>query len=150
MDIDTNLKLSFNNLKRRIKKNEGYSQTPYKDQLGYFTIGYGHLIKKLEKNYFKIKYSQKHFEEMFDKDFKKAVKDYQTLFAKKKHNHKEKELLIEMVFQLGAKGVLKFKKFLFFLNKKQKYMTCLEMIDSLWYKQTPKRVDNLIKNYTKK
>ena len=24
-------------------------------------------------------------------------------------------------------------------------MTCLEMMDSLWYKQTPKRVENLIK-----
>ena len=52
-----------------------------------------------------------------------------------------------MIFQLGLKGVLKFKRMLFYLNNKKKYMTCLEMLDSLWYKQTPKRVLDLINNY---
>ncbi len=52
-----------------------------------------------------------------------------------------------MIFQLGSKGVVKFRKMLFFLNKKQKYMAALEMLDSLWYQQTPQRVKNLIKNY---
>ena len=55
-----------------------------------------------------------------------------------------------MLFQLGAKGVSKFKKMLHFLNKKQKLMASLEMLDSLWYLQTPERVKNLIKNYTTK
>ena len=55
-----------------------------------------------------------------------------------------------MIFQLGAKGVSKFKKMLYFLNKKQKFMASLEMLDSLWDLQTPERVKNLIKNYTKK
>ena len=36
------------NLKNRIKKNEGFSFTAYKDIHGYNTIGYGHLIKKNE------------------------------------------------------------------------------------------------------
>ena len=54
-----------------------------------------------------------------------------------------------MLFQLGPKGVMKFKKMLFYLKKKQKYLTCLEMMDSLWYKQTPKRVDDLIKHFCK-
>ena len=71
-------------------------------------------------------------------------------FFKKGHTNSEKELLIEMLFQLGAKGVSKFKKMLYFLNKKQKLMASLEMLDSLWYLQTPERVKNLIKNYTKK
>ena len=53
-----------------------------------------------------------------------------------------------MIFQLGVKGVSNFKKMIKYLNKK-KYMTCLEMMDSLWYKQTPERVNNLIKNYIK-
>ena len=52
-----------------------------------------------------------------------------------------------MIFQLGPKGVSKFKKMFFYLNKKQKYMTCLEMMDSLWYKQTPQRVHDLIENF---
>ena len=52
-----------------------------------------------------------------------------------------------MIFQLGPKGVSKFKKMFFYLNKKHKYMTCLEMMDSLWYKQTPQRVHELIKSF---
>ena len=70
-------------------------------------------------------------------------------FYKKNHTILEKELLIEMIFQLGAKGLSKFKNMLYFLNKKQKFMASLEMLDSLWYLQTPKRVENLIDNYLK-
>ena len=54
-----------------------------------------------------------------------------------------------MIFQLGAKGLSKFKNMLYFLNKKQKFMASLEMLDSLWYLQTTKRVENLIDNYLK-
>ena len=139
--------MSFSKLKLRIKINEGFSQKPYKDQLGFYTIGYGHLIKNNEKRYFKNNYKKTHFEELFEADFLKAVHQYKKLFFKKHHNTKEKELLIEMLFQLGPKGVKKFKKMLFYLNSGKKFMTCLEMVDSLWYKQTPKRANNLIKNF---
>ena len=137
-------------LKDRIKKNEGYSDKPYQDQLGFYTIGYGHLITEKEKKYYIKNFKKKHFEELFEIDFKKAQEQYQKKFFKKNHTILEKELLIEMLFQLGAKGVSKFKKMLYFLNKKQKLMASLEMLDSLWYSQTPVRVRNLIKNYTKK
>ncbi len=139
--------MSFTNLKIRIKKNEGYSAKPYKDQLGFYTIGYGHLIRFNEKKYFFNFYKKEHFSNLFESDFKKALNEYYQIFYNKNHNQYEKELLIEMIFQLGPKGVSKFKKMLFYLNQKQKYMTCLEMIDSLWYKQTPKRVEDIILNY---
>ena len=54
------------------------------------------------------------------------------------------EAIIEMIFQLGIKQLLKFKKFNFYIRKKQLYMASLEMIKSRWYQQTPKRVDKLI------
>ena len=54
---------------------------------------------------------------MFEIDFKKAHEQYKKKFFKKDHTTSEKELLIEMIFQLGAKGVFKFKKMLYFLNK---------------------------------
>ncbi len=142
--------MSFKKLKDRIKKNEGYSDKPYKDQLGFYTIGYGHLIKEKENNYYIKKYNKDHFKKLFEADFKKAQDQYQKNFFKKYHTISEKELLIEMLFQLGENGVSKFKKMLYFLNKKEKFMASLEMLDSLWYLQTPERVKNLIKNYTKK
>ena len=137
----------FKNLKLRIKKNEGYSNKPYKDQLGFYTIGYGHLIKPNEKKYFNSTFKKEHFENVFEIDFNKSLIQYKTLFFRKFHKQAERELIIEMIFQLGPKGVSKFKKMLFYLNNKKKYMTCLEMMDSLWYKQTPERVNDLIKNF---
>ena len=141
--------MSFNKLKSRIKKNEGYSNKPYKDQLGFYTIGYGHLIKPYEKKYFKIKYKKKHFDELFEADFKKSLKAYKDVFKKERHKQSEKELLVEMIFQLGKNGTSNFQKMIYYLNRKQKHMVCLEMLDSLWYKQTPKRVENLIENFIK-
>ena len=138
------------NLKNRIKKNEGYSSKPYKDQLGFYTIGYGHLILKNEFKYFKLSFKKKHFENLFEKNFIKSKKQYEKMFSKRKHNQKDKELLIEMLYQLGPKGVSRFKKMLFYMDNNQKYMTCLEMLNSLWFKQTPKRVEDLIKNYIDK
>jgi len=142
--------LSFKKLKDRIKKNEGYSDKPYQDQLGFYTIGYGHLITEEDSKYYIKKFKKNHFEKLFETDFKKAKDQYKKNFFKKNHRASEKELLIEMLFQLGVKGVFKFKKMLYFLNKKQKFMASLEMLDSLWYLQTPERAKNLIKNYTKK
>ena len=142
--------MSFKELKDRIKKNEGYSNKPYKDQLGFYTIGYGHLITEKEDKYFIKQFKKKYLEELFNTDFKKAHEQYKKNFLKKSHTTSEKELLIEMLFQLGVKGVSKFKKMLYFLNKKQKFMASLEMLNSLWYLQTPERVKSLIKNYTKK
>ena len=141
--------MSFKELKYRIKINEGYSDNPYRDQLGFYTIGYGHLITEKENKYYIKKFKKKHFEELFEIDFKNALEQYKKHFLKKDQTTSEKELLVEMVFQLGAKGVSKFKKMLYFLNKKQKFMASLEMLDSLWYLQTPERVKSLIKNYTK-
>ena len=142
--------MSLKKLKDQIKENEGYSDKPYKDQLGFYTIGYGHLITEKESKYYINKFKKNHFEKLFETDFKKAHDQYKKKFFRKNHTASEKELLIEMLFQLGEKGVSKFKKMILYLNKKQKFMVSLEMLDSLWYLQTPQRVKSLIKNYTNK
>ena len=49
-----------------------------------------------------------------------------------------------MIFQLGIKNCLKFKKFNKSLKKKLPHMAALEMLNSHWYAQTPKRVEKLI------
>ena len=54
------------------------------------------------------------------------------------------EVLLEMIFQLGIKNCLNFKKFDKFIKKNFFHMAALEMLDSRWYTQTPKRVDKLV------
>ena len=139
----------YQSLKKRIKKNEGFSRKPYKDQLGFFTIGFGHLVLSNEKHLLNKKINKKELEKIFINDFNKALNDFNNFLKPLSSNIKESELLIEMVFQIGIEGVLKFKKLLFNLNKGNKHLVCFEMMNSLWYKQTPHRVKNLITIFIK-
>ena len=141
--------MSYLQLIKRIKKNEGFSSAPYKDQLGFLTVGYGHLILSNEKHLTKTKPSKDKLEKIFVQDFKNAIKDYEKYLKKKTSSKKEEELLIEMVFQMGVKRVLKFRSLLRNMRKKNKHLVCFEMMNSLWYKQTPKRVKELIKIFLK-
>ena len=141
--------LRYLKLIKRIKKNEGFSSTPYKDQLGFLTIGYGHLILSNEKYLIETKQNKAELEKLFIQDFNNAVKDYKKHLKKNTSNKKEEELLIEMVFQIGPIGVLKFKNLLSNMRKKNKHLVCFEMMKSLWYNQTPKRVKELIKVFIK-
>ncbi len=137
--------MSYSKLKKRIKKNEGFSNKPYKDQLGFQTIGFGHLVLSNEKHLLKSKLSRADLEVIFINDFNKALADYNKFLKPYSSNKKDADLLIEMVFQLGIIGVLRFKKLLNHMIKRDKYLVCFEMMNSLWYKQTPNRVKNLIK-----
>tara|TARA_E500000081_G_scaffold107973_1_gene109750 strand:+ start:347 stop:778 length:432 start_codon:yes stop_codon:yes gene_type:complete len=139
--------LGYHNLKERIKSNEGFSSKPYKDQLGYLTIGYGHLILPNENILLKKQIHKKELEEIFEKDFNKALSKFNNTFKSFTLNEKESDLLIEMIFQLGIKGCLKFKNLIKNIRKKNKHLVCFDMMDSLWYKQTPNRVKTLIKTF---
>ncbi len=136
--------MSYLKLKKRIKQNEGFSLKPYKDQLGFLTIGYGHLILDNEKSLLKKKIYKKELEKIFVQDFNRSLNNFNQHLKVFTSNKKEAELLIEMVFQLGTKGVLRFKNLLQNMNKGNKHLVCFEMMNSLWYKQTPKRVKILI------
>ena len=139
--------MGYHNLKERIKSNEGFSSKPYKDQLGYLTIGYGHLILPNENILLKKQIHKKELEEIFEKDFNKALSNFNNTFKPFTLSEKESELLIEMIFQLGIKGCLKFKNLIKNIKKGNKHLVCFDMMDSLWYKQTPNRVKALIKTF---
>ena len=139
--------MGYRNLKKRIKLNEGFSLKPYKDQLGHLTIGYGHLILSNEKFLLKKQIHKKELEQIFENDFEKAVSNFNSTLKPLVSNKRETELLIEMVFQLGIKGCLKFKNLIKNMKKGNKYLVCLNMMDSLWYKQTPKRVKALVNSF---
>ena len=141
--------MHYRELKKRIKKNEGFSLKPYKDQLGYLTIGYGHLILPNETYLLKNKTNKAQLNSIFDQDFERALGNYKRFIKQKHHNRKDKELLIEMTYQMGAKRVLKFKKLISNMQKNKKHLVCFEMMDSLWYTQTPNRVKNLIRAFLK-
>ena len=141
--------MNYKNIKKNIKKNEGFSLKPYKDQLGFLTIGYGHLILPNEKELIEKKINKKQLEKIFINDFNKTLNDFNNFLKNLAKTQKDSHLLIEMIFQMGIIKVLRFKKLLNNINKLNRFMVCFEMMNSLWYKQTPKRVKGLIINFLK-
>ena len=112
--------------------------------MGKPTIGFGHLIKKREKFLHQKKYSKKYLNKIFENDFSLALSDFNKSYKAKGLSKNSQEVLLEMIFQLGIKNCRKFKKFNKSLKKKLPHMAALEMLNSRWYAQTPKRVEKLI------
>ena len=56
---------------------------------------------------------------------------------------KAKEVIVEMVFQLGKGGVSKFKKMWEALAKEDYTEAANQMLDSRWHKQTKSRAESL-------
>ena len=125
------------NIIKNIKKHEGYKSTVYECTEGYDTIGYGFAIKDL----------------VIDRDVADLIlmKKLHTLLRRiliafpwfKDIDDKAKSVVINMCYQLGIRGFSKFKKTIYYLETEQYEEASMEMLDSLWAKQTPSRAKDL-------
>lgn len=113
---------------------------PYSDSLGFSTIGYGHLISKTDT--FKQGLTEEEADKLLSRDLAHAVMQVQSLGLNVPDDWND--FLIIMVFQLGLGGVQKFRKMIAAL-KVQNYKEAIKQSkDSLWYRQTPNRVNDMI------
>tara|TARA_R100001082_G_scaffold64188_2_gene36116 strand:- start:609 stop:1016 length:408 start_codon:yes stop_codon:yes gene_type:complete len=124
-------------LKESIKQHEGYVGIVYKDSLGIDTIGYGFAIKDLELD-----------EDICDMILDRKLDNLKSMIKLKfdwfKYMPPEiQDVVMEMCYQLGVTGVSKFKKTIAFLRNKQWKEASVEMLDSLWARQTPNRAKEL-------
>jgi hypothetical protein len=83
------------------------------------------------------------FDEIFDNNFQKAVTDAQELLVGIDLSGTAKEVIIEMVFQLGRSGVSKFYNMFEALRSKDYNRAADEMLKSHWHEQTPHRCREL-------
>lgn len=130
---------------------------PYQKKLGYFrndrfwtyldslrkpTIGYGHL---LQNESFPNGLTEAEAEALLAKDMVRTVNGAMSIANtyKMRIPYEAQLILTEMVFQLGKGGVLKFKGFLKALTAGDYRRAAAEMKDSAWYRQTPRRVDEM-------
>jgi lysozyme len=133
----------YEELKEEIKLHEGFVPRVYKDTLGKRTIGYGHLCVEPEQWDDNKEYTKEELENVFSKDFNEALKNAEHLIGERNINHVAKEVIIEMVFQLGIGGVGKFKNMWKALDGEDYGEASFQMLDSLWAKQTPARAGKL-------
>ena len=118
---------------------------PYKDHLGYWTIGAGHLVKEREKHEFKDGITYETGLKLFLIDYMIAKRDMQT-FLKPCGDMPDivQEVCLEMAFQIGLPKLQKFVKFKQALTDENWSEAILQMEQSRWYNQTPHRARSLM------
>ena len=121
-------------LRERIRRHEGYVAKPYQDSRGIWTVGVGRNLEVAE-------FSQDEIDLMFENDLARATHGADILCPHL--GGVRREVLIEMVFQLGMGGVSKFKRFLAAAEAHQWDIAAKEMLASRWAVQTPSRAQEL-------
>ncbi len=134
-------------LLKSVRDHEGYRNKVYLDTLGKRTVGVGHLC--VEDFWEDDKeYDEKFLMEILEKDLENAISGAEELLGEYTVHDQCKEIIVEMVFQLGKTGVSKFRNMWAALKDPRipDYKTAAaEMLDSRWAKQTPNRAKAMAK-----
>ena len=139
MDFDT-----YNKLLESVKKHEGYKNHVYLDTRNKRTVGVGHLC--VEDFWEDGKeYEESFLMDILQKDLQGSIDGAEELCEGLKISDDAKILIIEMIFQLGKKGVSKFRNMWKALQEDppQYDVAATEMLDSRWAKQTPNRAKEM-------
>ena len=120
-----------------IKHHEGFVEHVYDDSLGIPTIGYGFAIKDLILE-----------EDLCDEILLRKLRILGRSVMGKFPFFDSlpsdcKSVLMEMCYQLGVRGVSKFKKALKAMDDGDWEKAADEMLDSKWAKQTPNRAKEM-------
>ena len=120
-----------------IKHHEGFVEHVYDDSLGIPTIGYGFAIKDLILQ-----------EDLCDEILLRKLRILGRSVMGKFPFFDSlpsdcKDVLMEMCYQLGVRGVSKFKKALKAMEDGDWEKAADEMLDSKWAKQTPNRAKEM-------
>ena len=121
-------------LEQRVKRHEGFRAHPYLCTQNALTVGWG---RNLTAN--GITKDEAVF--MLQNDLARCERDYFRLLKKVRKNCNEarREVLIEMIFQLGYMGVLGFKNMLGAIAANDFERASKEMLNSRWHNQTTER-----------
>lgn len=135
------------NIRELLERHEGRRNKLYKDSVGLWTIGVGHLIDPSRGG--KISDNAVNF--ILDEDIAAAVESLEIYPWVTNLSEPRKAAMIDLVFNLGAGGLAKFVKFLTAMSKGDWQDAANELVNSSWYDQVGRRgheIVELIKNET--
>ena len=128
----------FNKLLKQLKRHEGFRSKPYRCSAGKLTIGYGRNLEDVGIN-------QLEAERMLNGDIIKVyLKLIDLIPGFLLLGEPRQYALINMGFNLGVTGLLKFKKMLQAIQDGDFKKAAAEAKDSLWYKQVNIRAKEII------
>ncbi|ELE9039825.1 glycoside hydrolase family protein [Enterobacter cloacae] len=148
MDLKTRLKEYEGS--RAYQTRMGYFRNdkyyPYKDTEGFLTVGFGHKV--LPNENFNNGITEIEALRLLDKDIAIATSQLSKLNLTIPKDWQD--FMIIMIFQLGLSGTMKFKKMIQALRDVNYKEAIKQAKDSLWYRQTPNRVNAMIAQLTNK
>lgn len=127
-------------LTEELVRDEGEILHAYRDSLGYLTIGVGHLIDKTRSG--SISKATSRFILAEDIAQKMAELDRHLPWWRDLSDNQQR-VLVNMCFNLGIGGLLKFEKTLLALKSGDYNLAAKEMLDSRWAVQVGKRAERL-------
>lgn len=133
----------------QLKIDEGVKYKVYLDTEGLPTVGIGHLILPTDLEYGKpLGYSitENRAYELFNDDLDVAIDECKVLYGAyfDIFPTEVKEILVNMMFNMGRPRLSKFKNFNAALKEEDWNNAADEMIDSKWYRQTKGRAERLV------
>lgn len=122
----------------QLKIDEGFRGQPYLDTVGKTTIGYG---RNTDDN--PLTKEEAHY--LLENDLKKVVKKLTRYGFYAQLSPVRRGVVINMAFNLGVSGLLKFKKMISALESKDYAEAATQMLDSKWARQVGERATRLAK-----
>lgn len=126
-------------LKKSLIRHEGIRYKAYKDSEGFWTIGVGHKLPAYTPRVMTLEEVMTQLDADID-EAEAGARNFDWYYTL---SGVRQAVIVEMVFQLGFYGVSKFKNMILAIIDKDFNKAADEMKDSKWYRQTPKRCDEL-------
>jgi len=124
-----------------IREHEGLRLTAYTCTEGFLTIGYGHRIQGNEPR----RITKAQAMALFKVDYSNAEANARAVLPSYDYQPPGVQcVVVSMCYQLGKVGTSRFRNTLANINQRRYNAAASHMRQSLWFKQTPNRVEALI------
>lgn len=128
-----------------LRRDEGVVKHAYQDHLGFWTVGVGRLIDERRGGGL----SDEEINMLLENDIRRcaeSIKNWPATAAVRDDPVRYRALL-NMRFQLGEAGLLKFTNSLRAIAAKRWTDAAYNLRQSLWYRQTPDRAERVIQQF---
>lgn len=145
-------------LRQQLIHHEGLRLQPYRDSRGILTIGVGHNMeaypveKILNRTVGPQGITEAEAMKILDYDIDRVIRDVENnISAYKRESEVRQHVLLDMAFNLGINGLLRFQYMLAALERRDYKRAADEMINSTWASQVKGRairLANMMRNNT--
>ena len=132
--------MHLNRIEAQLRRDEGEKLSAYQDHLGYWTIGVGRLIDARKGGGL----TREESAYLLQNDIMAKTTELNSKLSwVSTLDPVRHAVLVNMAFQMGVEGLLKFRNTLAMIKAGQYADAASGMLESLWAQQTPARAQRL-------